>query len=55
MSKSSEGFFEARCDGLRARVKNLEFNNAELVVKNKELVERLSELSVRKPYPTKRK
>ena len=26
MSKSSEGFFEARCDGLRARVKNLEFN-----------------------------
>lgn len=49
MSKRSEGFFEAKCDTMKDRIKTLEFNNAELVVKNKELMERVKELSMRKP------
>ena len=32
MSKRSEGFFEAKCDTMKDRIKTLEFNNAELVV-----------------------
>ena len=44
-----EGFFAAKAEKLESRVKELEFNNAELVKSNKELVERVDKLATRQP------
>ena len=44
-----EGFFEARCRELENQVKGLQFDNAELSVKNDELSERVNHLANRQP------
>ena len=47
--KRKESFFESKVDDLTSRIKSLEFDNAELSVKNKELSERVSKLANRQP------
>jgi exonuclease VII small subunit len=44
-----EGFFEAKCKELENQVKVLQFVNAELETKNKELFERVNKLATRHP------
>ena len=44
-----EGFFEARCRELENQVKVLQYDNAELTVKNDELSERVNKLANRQP------
>ena len=44
-----EGFFEARCRELENQVKGLQFENAEMSVKNDELSERVKTLANRQP------
>ena len=44
-----EGFFEAKCQELENQVKVLQFDNAELKTKNKELFERVNKLASRHP------
>ena len=44
-----EGFFEAKCQELENQVKVLQFDNAELETKNKELFERVNKLASRHP------
>jgi hypothetical protein len=44
-----EGFFEAKNHELENLVKVLQFDNAELVVKNKELSEQVKKLASRHP------
>ena len=44
-----EGFFEAKVSELAERIAVLEFDNAELVVKNQELRERVESLATRQP------
>ena len=47
-----EGFFEARCRELENQVKALQFDNAELTVRGKDLTERVAKLASRTPsYP----
>ena len=44
-----EGFFEARCRELENQVKAIQFDNAELDTKNKQLFERVEKLANRQP------
>ena len=44
-----EGFFEARCQELANQVKAIQFDNAELDVRNKQLFERVEKLANRQP------
>jgi len=44
-----EGFFEARCRELENEVKAVQFDNAELDTKNKQLFARVEKLSTRQP------
>ena len=44
-----EGFFEARCRELENEVKAVQFDNAELDTKNKQLFARVEKLSNRQP------
>jgi FtsZ-binding cell division protein ZapB len=44
-----EGFFEARCRELETQVKTLQYDNADLSVKNDELSERVNQLANRQP------
>ena len=44
-----ESFFEFKVEELRARVKSLEWDNAELVKTNEELSERVTKLANRHP------
>ena len=44
-----EGFFEARCRELENEVKAVQFDNAELDTKNKQLFERVEKLANRQP------
>ena len=44
-----EGFFEARCRELETQVKGLQFENAEMSVKNDVLSERVKTLANRQP------
>jgi len=44
-----EGFFAAKSEKLESRVKELEFDNAELVKANQELAERVDKLASRQP------
>ena len=44
-----EAFFEARCWELENQVKALQFDNAELDTKNKQLFERVEKLANRQP------
>ena len=44
-----EGFFEARCQELANQVKAIQFDNAELDVRNKQLFERVEKLANRHP------
>ena len=44
-----EGFFAAKSEKLESRVKELEFDNAELVKSNQELAERVDKLASRPP------
>ena len=44
-----ESFFEVKVEELRARVKSLEWDNAELVKTNEELSERVTKLANRQP------
>jgi hypothetical protein len=44
-----EGFFEARCRELENQVKALQYDNAELSVKNDQFSERVTQLANRQP------
>ena len=44
-----EGFFEARCRELENQVKAIQFDNAELDTKNKQLFARVEKLANRQP------
>ena len=44
-----EGFFEARCRELENQVKALQYDNAELSVKNDQFSERVKTLANRQP------
>ena len=44
-----EGFFEAQCRELENQVKAIQFDNAELDTKNKQLFERVEKLANRQP------
>jgi hypothetical protein len=44
-----EGFFEARCRELENEVKAMQYDNAEMSVKNDELSERVTQLANRQP------
>ena len=44
-----ESFFESQVTDLNSRIKALEFDNAELSVKNEELMERVKKLANRQP------
>jgi|TARA_B110000902_G_scaffold241729_1_gene292385 hypothetical protein len=44
-----EGFFEARCRELEFDVKSMQFDIAEMLVKNDQLSERVTQLANRQP------
>ena len=44
-----EGFFEARCRELETQVKTLQYDNADLQVKNDQFSERVTQLANRQP------
>ena len=49
METRVEGFFEARCWELENEVKAMQFVNAEVSVRNDELLERVNQLANRQP------
>jgi len=44
-----EGFFASKVEGLLGQIRGLEFENAELVIANEELAERVKKLATQRP------
>ena len=44
-----EGFFASKVEGLLGQIRGLEFVNAELVIANEELAERVKKLATQRP------
>ncbi len=44
-----EGFFASKVEGLLGQIRGLEFDNAELVIANEELAERVKKLATQRP------
>ena len=44
-----EGFFASKVEGLLSQIRDLEFDNAELVKANEELAERVKKLATQRP------
>jgi len=44
-----EGFFASKVEGLLGQIRSLEFDNAELVIANEELAERVKKLATQRP------
>ena len=44
-----EGFFASKVEGLLGRIRDLEFDNADLVKANEELAERVKNLATQRP------
>ena len=44
-----EGFFASKVEGLLGRIRDLEFDNADLVKANEELAERVKKLATQRP------